>query len=87
MVDAAIMRDKHTGKSRGFAFVTFRERSKAGVQVLNRKLLHPSSPHLIGGRQIEIREGDGSKPSDSFLERSNSSSGSKTNNNKGSSNS
>lgn len=28
------MRDKHTGKSRGFAFVTFKENSKEAVKVL-----------------------------------------------------
>jgi hypothetical protein len=63
------MRDKHSGKSRGFAFVTFRENSKAAVEVLNQKLLNPVTPHVIHNRMIEIRAGDGSKPPDSFLEK------------------
>ena len=34
VVDVAIMRDKHTGKSRGFAFVTFKESSKEAARLL-----------------------------------------------------
>ena len=34
VVDVAIMRDKMTGRSRGFAFVTFKERSVESVQTL-----------------------------------------------------
>lgn len=34
VVDVAIMRDKMTGRSRGFAFVTFKERSIESVQTL-----------------------------------------------------
>lgn len=64
------MRDKHTGKSRGFAFVTFKEHSKEGVRILTQRLLKPPTPHIIQNRMIEVREGDGSKPPDSFLERS-----------------
>jgi cold-inducible RNA-binding protein len=35
VVDVAIMRDKNNGRSRGFAFVTFRERTKRGAEILN----------------------------------------------------
>jgi len=69
VVDVAIMRDKHNGRSRGFSFVTFRERTKRGTEILIQRLFRPSEPHKIQGRTIDIREGDGSKPPDSFLER------------------
>jgi heterogeneous nuclear ribonucleoprotein A1/A3 len=31
VVDVAIMRDKHSGKSRGFAFVTFKEKTLSAL--------------------------------------------------------
>ena len=39
VVDVAIMRDKHSNRSRGFAFVTFRERTRQGVDNLHKMLL------------------------------------------------
>jgi heterogeneous nuclear ribonucleoprotein G len=39
VVDVAIMRDKHSNRSRGFAFVTFRERTRQGVENLHKMLL------------------------------------------------
>jgi RNA recognition motif-containing protein len=69
VVDVAIMRDKNTGKSRGFAFVTFKEYSKESVKVLTQRLLYPPTPHIIQNRIIEVREGDGGKPPDSFLDK------------------
>jgi len=65
----AIMRDKKTGRSRGFAFVTFRLASAEQVDMLKQALLTPppGHPHVIQGRPIEVREGDGNKPADSFL--------------------
>lgn len=67
VVDVAIMRDKHTGRSRGFAFVTYEVYGTDAVTSLKQILLHPLAPHCIGDRKIEVREGDGNKPADSFL--------------------
>jgi len=65
------MRDKHSGKSRGFAFVTFKELTSESGRALTDRLLHPPTPHIIQNRMIEVREGDGGKPSDSFLDKAN----------------
>ena len=72
VADVAIMRDKHSNKSRGFAFVTFRERTRQGVEALHKMLLQPVRPHILLGRDIEIRVSDGSKPPDSFLDKNRS---------------
>ena len=32
--------------------------------------MYPPTPHIIQNRIIEVREGDGSKPPDSFLDKS-----------------
>lgn len=69
VVDVAIMRDKQSGKSRGFAFVTFKENSHQVAQILRERLLKPSQPHTIQNRPIDVRESDGSKPPDSFLDK------------------
>ena len=63
------MRDKSSGKSRGFAFVTFREHSREAAGALSKRLLNPSDPHMIQGRAIDVRESDCSKPPDSFLDK------------------
>ena len=63
------MRDKHSGKSRGFAFVTFCENTKESAAALTERLLNPPTPHIIQNRIIEVREGDGGKPPDSFLDK------------------
>ena len=72
MVDVAIMRDKHTGRSRGFAFVTFETQGPDALKKLKSLLLESIEPHAIQGRKVEIREGDGIKPADSFLARTQS---------------
>jgi RNA recognition motif-containing protein len=69
VVDVAIMRDKSSGKSRGFAFVTFKEHSKHSASNLSERLLNPHTPHMIQNRMIDVRESDGSKPPDSFLDK------------------
>jgi RNA recognition motif. (a.k.a. RRM, RBD, or RNP domain) len=74
VVDVAIMRDKHSGRSRGFAFVTFRERTRQRAEALQQAMLRPKRPHCLQGRNVEIRASDGSKPPDSFLDRQKASS-------------
>ena len=69
------MRDKSSGKSRGFAFVTFREPSREDANQLSKRLLNSSQPHMIQNRIIDVRESDGSKPPDSFLDKQGGGSG------------
>lgn len=61
------MRDKQSGRSRGFAFVTFGANNEETIRDIKQKLLKPSSPHILHDRNIEVKEGDGNKPADSFL--------------------
>ena len=67
VVDVAIMRDKMNGRSRGFAFVTFKERTEESIAALRNAIFDPNANHIIQNRPIEIRESDGAKPADSFL--------------------
>ena len=48
IAEVAIMRDKVTGRSRGFAFVQF-----ADIDSLDRALANPT--HAIDGRQVEAK--------------------------------
>ena len=47
VVDVAIMRDKMTGRSRGFAFVTFKERTAEAINVLRETIFNPQISHVI----------------------------------------
>lgn len=47
--------------------MTFEVYGNDAVASLKQILLHPLTPHCIGDRKIEVREGDGNKPADSFL--------------------
>ncbi len=47
VVDVAIMRDKMTGRSRGFAFVTFKERSVESINALRNTIFDPNMSHVI----------------------------------------
>lgn len=69
------MRDKSSGKSRGFAFVTFQEPSRDAANQLSKRLLNSQQPHMIQNRIIDVRESDGSKPPDSFLDKQGGSTG------------
>ena len=62
------MREKNSGRSRGFAFVTFEVNGNDSqmCERLNQIMLEENR-HSIGGRNVEIRLGDGNKPADSFL--------------------
>ena len=67
VIDVAVMRDKNSGRSRGFAFITFAVENISGAQEgddsmnipevksLNQKMLYPMTPHLVQGRAVEIR--------------------------------
>jgi len=46
LVDYVVMKDKESGKSRGFGFVTYANSSQVDELMKNR-------PHIIDGRQIE----------------------------------
>lgn len=68
------MRDKSSGRSRGFAFVTFvvEDHENKGekcqtARELHDRMLKPNTPHLVQNRAVEIRQSDGSKPQDSFI--------------------
>ena len=41
------MRDKMNGRSRGFAFVTFKERTEESVAALRNAIFDPNANHII----------------------------------------
>jgi len=47
VVDCSIMRDNMTGRSRGFAFVTFKERDHEAINALRNAIFDPQVSHVI----------------------------------------
>lgn len=47
VVDCSIMRDNMTGRSRGFAFVTFKERNVESINALRQTIFDPQVNHVI----------------------------------------
>ena len=62
VVDAIVMRDRHTNKGRGFGFVKMRFENKDKAQTNKQALLNinndPDQGHIINDKRVDVKSAD-----------------------------